>query len=55
MNYLQINVAGAVATVTLNRPEVRNAFNDAVIGEVTEAFNDLGARDELENPRLPAR
>ena len=47
MNYLQINVAGAVATITLNRPEVRNAFNDAVIGELAHAFNDLGARDDV--------
>ena len=33
---------GAVATVTLNRPEVRNAFNDDVIAELTLAFNQLG-------------
>jgi methylglutaconyl-CoA hydratase len=34
--------AGAVATVTLNRPEVRNAFNDEVITELTQAFAELG-------------
>ncbi|GAB4398011.1 MAG: enoyl-CoA hydratase/isomerase family protein [Rhodoferax sp.] len=33
---------GPVATVTLNRPEVRNAFNDAVIAELTQAFATLG-------------
>lgn len=33
---------GAVATVTLNRPEVRNAFNDEVIVELTAAFTQLG-------------
>jgi methylglutaconyl-CoA hydratase len=27
---------GPVTTVTLNRPEVRNAFNEALIGELTE-------------------
>ncbi|MES2910266.1 MAG: enoyl-CoA hydratase/isomerase family protein [Pseudomonadota bacterium] len=47
MSHLQINVAGAVATVTLNRPDVRNAFNDEVILEVTAAFKDLGARDDV--------
>jgi methylglutaconyl-CoA hydratase len=47
MKHLLINVAGAVATVTLNRPEVRNAFNDEVILEVTAAFTDLGARDDV--------
>jgi len=31
-----------VARVTLNRPEVRNAFNEAVIAELTQAFAGLG-------------
>ena len=34
--------AGAVTTVTLHRPEVRNAFNDEVIAELTQAFAELG-------------
>jgi methylglutaconyl-CoA hydratase len=36
-----------VAEVWLNRPEVRNAFNDAVIGELTEVFRTLSADDAL--------
>lgn len=32
-----------VATVTLNRPEVHNAFNDVVIGDLTGIFQRLGA------------
>jgi methylglutaconyl-CoA hydratase len=32
---LQIQYDGAVAKVTLNRPDVRNAFNDALIQELT--------------------
>ena len=33
---------GPVAQVTLSRPEVRNAFNDEVIAELTTAFTELG-------------
>ena len=36
---------GALATITLNRPEVHNAFNDAVIAELTRHLHDL-AGDE---------
>ncbi len=36
-----------VAEVWLNRPEVRNAFNDGVITELTQAFTTLGAEAEL--------
>ena len=36
-----------VAEVYLNRPEVRNAFNDGVITELTAAFTQLGADANL--------
>ena len=36
-----------VAEVYLNRPDVRNAFNDSVIAELTAVFNTLGADTEL--------
>ncbi len=39
---LRIVDQASVATVTLNRPEVRNAFNDEVIAELTQAFTELG-------------
>ena len=38
---------GAVARVTLNRPDVRNAFNDTVIGELTAVFEALGGDTSL--------
>ncbi|HEX7270569.1 MAG TPA: enoyl-CoA hydratase/isomerase family protein [Casimicrobiaceae bacterium] len=46
-SYLTIEVAlrNAVAVVTLNRPEVRNAFNETLIRELTEALRAL-ASDE---------
>jgi methylglutaconyl-CoA hydratase len=47
MKHLQLHVADWVATVTLNRPEVRNAFNEQMIGEVTDVFNALAARDDV--------
>ena len=36
-----------VAEVWLNRPEVRNAFNDGVIAELTAAFDGFAADTEL--------
>lgn len=36
-----------VAEVWLNRPEVRNAFNDGVIAELAAAFQQLGADPSL--------
>ncbi len=44
---LRVDIQGRVATVTLDRPEVRNAFNDEVIGELTAAFKVLGAHDDV--------
>jgi len=38
---------GRVATVTLNRPEVRNVFNDEVIAELTQAFTQLGQNSQV--------
>jgi methylglutaconyl-CoA hydratase len=32
---------GGIGRVTLNRPEVRNAFDDTVIGELAKAFGEL--------------
>jgi methylglutaconyl-CoA hydratase len=39
---LQIQREGHVARVTLNRPEVRNAFNETLIAELTTTFATLG-------------
>jgi methylglutaconyl-CoA hydratase len=44
---LTVEIAGHVATVTLDRPEVRNAFNETMIADVTAAFTALGARDDV--------
>ena len=44
---LEVAFAGHVATVTLNRPEVRNAFNETTIGELTDVFGRLESHDEV--------
>ena len=36
-----------VASVHLNRPDVRNAFNEAVIAELRDTFTQLGADTQL--------
>jgi methylglutaconyl-CoA hydratase len=44
---LDIRIDGPVAHVWLNRPEVRNAFNDATIAELTKTFLALGHNPQL--------
>ena len=46
-HYLQIERSDSVARVFLNRPDVRNAFNDGVIAELTDTFRTLGADASL--------
>ncbi len=43
---LTIDLADKLATVTLNRPDLRNAFNESAIAELALAFDELG-RNEL--------
>jgi methylglutaconyl-CoA hydratase len=42
MSSLLVSTEGHVARITLNRPDVRNAFNDEVIAELTQAFTQVG-------------
>jgi methylglutaconyl-CoA hydratase len=44
---LLISIHEQIATVTLNRPEVRNAFNAELIAELSEVFTDLGKNSEV--------
>ncbi|ESQ81523.1 hypothetical protein AEAC466_21225 [Asticcacaulis sp. AC466] len=37
--------ARGVVRVSLNRPAVHNAFNEGLIGDLTQAFEDLGKQD----------
>jgi methylglutaconyl-CoA hydratase len=47
MSHLTLHVQAHRATVTLSRPELRNAFNDEVIAELTQVFTELGQRDDV--------
>ena len=45
-NYQYLTLEGTdLVRVTLNRPEVRNAFNEGLISELHEVFTKLGADD----------
>ena len=47
MSNLTVKVEAHRATVTLTRAEMRNAFNDEVIAELTQVFTELGQRDDV--------
>ena len=47
MAALSIRYEGPRATITLTQPEVRNAFSDEVIAEITAAFTEVGARADV--------
>lgn len=42
-----VDVDGGIATVTLNRPEVRNAMNLEMLREITSALEGLAAEPEV--------
>lgn len=44
---LEVTKTDRVATVTLNRPDVRNAFNETTIAEITQAFRALGQDSDI--------
>ena len=44
--HIEIEQRGAVRWLWLNRPEVRNAFNDALIADIAQAFADVEASPE---------
>jgi methylglutaconyl-CoA hydratase len=47
MSALTITNQGAIRTITLSRPDVRNAFNDEVIAELKTAFTEAGLADDV--------
>jgi methylglutaconyl-CoA hydratase len=46
MSFLKVEKdSRKVVTVTLNRPEIHNAFNDKLIHEITDTFDELSKSD----------
>src|SRR3989449_10313519 len=52
---IEIQAGLAVAVLWLNRPEVRNAFNETMIAELTSAFGELEADPEVRAVVLAGR
>jgi methylglutaconyl-CoA hydratase len=46
LQHIEIEQRGAVRWLWLNRPEVRNAFNDALVSDIAAAFADVEASAE---------
>ncbi len=46
-NLVEFSIAGSVAVLTLNRPDVRNAINDAMRGELLSAIERAAADDAI--------
>ncbi|MBL7975556.1 MAG: enoyl-CoA hydratase/isomerase family protein [Candidatus Kapabacteria bacterium] len=47
MDTLQLAIHNGIATVTLNRPEKRNALNSQLLTELRSTFEELGANPEV--------
>ncbi|MGB0629966.1 MAG: enoyl-CoA hydratase-related protein [Alphaproteobacteria bacterium] len=44
---ISVDIDGAIARLTLDRPEVRNAMNPEMIGEITAAFAGFNGNDDI--------
>ena len=47
MEFVELETKNDVLHIRLNRPEIRNAFNPKMIGEVTKALADAGKESTL--------
>lgn len=45
---LEIEYSERVATIWLNRPDIRNAFNEVMISEVIKAFKEVSVRADIQ-------
>lgn len=47
MSYVTLEIDNAVATVTLNRPEIHNAFNEDIINQLIDCFDRVANDDNI--------
>jgi enoyl-CoA hydratase/carnithine racemase len=47
MEFIDLRIDGHLATVTINRPEVRNALHPAALFELSEAFDHIEQDDDV--------
>ena len=49
MNYqfITLEVADRIATLTINRPDKLNALNSAVLGELSHAIDEIRVREDI--------
>lgn len=45
--FLDVKTTGSIAQVTLTRPDLHNAFNEVMIAEISDAFVELGRREDV--------
>jgi methylglutaconyl-CoA hydratase len=46
-NFIKTEINGGVAALTLNRPDIHNAFNDEMIAEIITAFEDFSKNESI--------
>ena len=46
-SYVDTSIESGVATLTINRPEAMNALNETVVGQLSEALDEVNANDAV--------
>ena len=55
MKYIEVDIKDRIGTITLNRPEKRNALSFELVGELKEAFISMEQNDNVKVVVLNAR
>lgn len=44
---IELEIKNEVGTIWLNRPEIHNAFNEVMIAELIQLFEEINERDDI--------